>query len=86
MINIRKPWKRILNYAEIKDVRLHDLRHTFASIAVGQGAPLPIIGKQLGHKSNITTNRYAHLARDPVRKVAETTAQHIHQVLNNNGK
>lgn len=48
MINLRKSWQRICDRAGLADVRLHDLRHTAASIAVGQGASLPIIGRLLG--------------------------------------
>jgi hypothetical protein len=48
----------------LPDVRLHDLRHSFASLAIGRGVSLPMIGKLLGHRRVTTTQRYAHLARD----------------------
>ena len=56
------------------DARLYDLRHTFASVGAGGGLSLPIIGKLLGHTQQRTTQRYAHLADDPVREAAEKIA------------
>jgi integrase len=53
-------------YAGLQDVRLHDLRHSYASLAAGRGVSLQMIGKLLGHKVAATTMRYAHLARDHV--------------------
>jgi site-specific recombinase XerD len=55
--------------AGLDGVRLHDMRRTFASIAAGAGASLYVIGKMLGHKNLATTQRYAHLANDPLRSV-----------------
>jgi integrase len=59
-------WDRIREAAELKDVHIHDLRHTFASYGVSAGFTLPMIGKLLGHTKTATTERYAHLADDPV--------------------
>lgn len=56
---------------EVPNVRLHDLRHSFASILVSGGASLPLIGQMLGHTQVQTTQRYAHLYDDPMRKAAE---------------
>ncbi|MFZ0352934.1 MAG: site-specific integrase, partial [Pseudolabrys sp.] len=56
-------------------VRLHDLRHSFASILVSAGASLPLIGQMLGHTQPQTTARYAHLYDDPLRKAAETVGE-----------
>lgn len=53
------------------DVRLHDLRHTAASVAVGLGEGLPVVGRLLGHRQASTTQKYAHLADDPVKRAAE---------------
>jgi integrase len=53
-----------------KDARLYDLRHTFASVGAGGGLSLPIIGRLLGHTQARTTQRYAHLADDPLREAA----------------
>ncbi len=70
MINLRKPWTRICQRAKLEGVRLHDLRHTAASIAVGQGASLPIIGRLLGHSQAQTTQRYAHVDSNPALNAA----------------
>ena len=64
LINIQKPWRLIRERAGLNDVRLHDLRHTYASLAVAQNLSLPIVGKLLGHKSSKSTERYAHLYND----------------------
>ena len=64
-------WQRVRARAGLKDVRIHDLRHTFASTAVAAGQGLPIIGKLLGHTQVQTTARYAHLAADPVKSAAD---------------
>lgn len=66
--DLKRPWERISRHAELDDVRLHDLRHTFASVSVATGMSLPMIGALLGHKSPSTTARYAHLADDPLRR------------------
>ena len=85
MVNLRKPWMRIIKSAGIEHVRLHDLRHSFASFAVSSGASLNLIGAQLGHRSLTTTQRYSHLTRDPVRKATETTANIIAEAMRANG-
>ena len=64
-------WQRLRARAGLKDARIHDLRHTFASAAVAAGQGLPMIGKLLGHTQVQTTARYAHLAADPVKAAAE---------------
>ena len=63
------PWKAIRKAARLDGVRLHDLRHTYASILASGGASLPMIGKLLGHSNINTTARYAHLATDPLREL-----------------
>ena len=68
--------------AGLKDVRIHDLRHTFASTAVAAGQGLPMIGKLLGHTQVQTTARYAHLAADPVKDAANRVAASIAASLN----
>jgi integrase len=75
LVNITKAWYRIRKAAGIEDVRIHDLRHSFASVAVSGGLTLPMIGKLLGHKKSTTTERYAHLADDPVRAANEEVAR-----------
>ncbi|NVJ64370.1 MAG: tyrosine-type recombinase/integrase [Flavobacteriaceae bacterium] len=69
--DLKKPWAAVLRRAGIQNVRLHDLRHTHASFGVSAGMGLPIVGKLLGHSRSSTTERYAHLADDPVRQASE---------------
>lgn len=71
LINLQKPWRAVREAAKLDDVRLHDLRHSFASFAVGAGLSLPVIGGLLGHKSVQTTARYAHLAQNPLRQATD---------------
>ena len=66
-----KTWGRILKKAEIEDLRLHDLRHNFGSVSAGLNMSLPTIAKMLGHSQTVTTERYAHLADNPVQAAAE---------------
>ncbi|MDE0332934.1 MAG: tyrosine-type recombinase/integrase [Nitrospinae bacterium] len=70
-------WQSVRSRADLHDVRLHDLRHSFASRALALGEGLPMIGKLLGHARIETTSRYAHLARDSVRASAERVAASI---------
>ena len=65
----RAPGSLRGNTAGLDDVRLHDLRHSYASLALGRGVSLAVIGKLLGHRNPATTQRYAHLARDAVQAV-----------------
>lgn len=72
--SIQRPWELIRKRADLEGVRLHDLRHSYASVAVAGGGSLPMIGKLLGHRQSSTTERYAHLAddpNDPVRQLNE---------------
>ncbi len=64
LADVQGPWELLRKAAGIEDVRIHDLRHTFASRAVALGQGLPTIGKLLGHTQTQTTARYAHLAAD----------------------
>ena len=66
--DLKRPWKRITDHAGLGGVRLHDLRHTFASQGAASGMSLQMIGALLGHKSPETTARYAHLTDDPLRR------------------
>lgn len=73
--DLKRPWARITEYAGLnnpKPLRLHDLRHSFASIGVASGMGLPIVGKLLGHASPQTTARYAHIAEDASRRALNT--------------
>jgi integrase len=74
---VQKAWRRIRALAGLQDVRLHDLRHTHASEAVSAGESLYIVGKILGHTHAATTQRYSHLAEDPIRHAANRTAARL---------
>jgi integrase len=72
---VNKVWnKKVRPAAKLAGLRLHDLRHSFASFALADGASLPLIGKALGHASARSTERYAHVKDDPLRAVAEAVA------------
>ena len=72
-----KVWRSIRAKAGLEDVRLHDLRHSFASVGVNSHMSLPIIGKLLGHNDQATTERYAHIANNPAIDAAEAIAAEI---------
>lgn len=74
---IDKVWSRVRNEAGLSDVRLHDLRHSFASVGAASGLSLPIIGALLGHKHATTTARYAHLSADPLRAANDAVGARI---------
>lgn len=80
-VGIQKPWQRVRALASLPDVRIHDLRHAFASVAVAGGDSLFIVGKILGHRQSSTTERYAHLAPDPAKAVADRTAERLRRML-----
>ncbi|HZT24133.1 MAG TPA: site-specific integrase [Pseudolabrys sp.] len=73
--DIRRFWADIRKIAGLEGVRVHDLRHTFASLLASGGMSLPMIGKLLGHNSTKTTQRYAHLLDDPVRHGADAVGE-----------
>jgi integrase len=70
-VHINEAWAELRKAANIPDVRLHDLRHTYASVLVSAGLSLPVIGALLGHATPVTTHRYAHLTDDPLRAATE---------------
>jgi integrase len=74
-------WQRVRARAGLKDVRIHDLRHTFASTAIAEGQGLSMIGKLLGHTQLQTTARYAHLATDPVVAAADQVSMRLADCL-----
>jgi integrase len=77
LVNLEKPWRKIRGIAQLPDVRLHDLRHSFASVGAGAGLGLPVIGALLGHAQAATTARYAHLAADPLQQAADLIGQRL---------
>jgi integrase len=79
--DLKKPWLAIQRYAELEGVRIHDLRHTFASIGAGASLGLPIVGKLLGHTQPATTARYAHLDADPLRRASNLIGDRLTAAL-----
>ncbi len=77
LADLNKPWRAVRRHAGIDDVRLHDLRHSFASVGASAGMSLPIVGALLGHKQPSTTERYAHLDASPLRQASDTIAAKI---------
>jgi len=81
LVNLEKPWRRIRAAAGLNDVRLHDLRHSFASVGAAAGYGLPVIGALLGHTQAATTHRYAHLAADPLKQASDAIGRQIADAL-----
>jgi integrase len=81
LTDMQKPWRRIRKLADLPDVRIHDLRHTFASSGVALGQGLPIIGRLLGHTQPQTTARYAHLAATPALEVADKISENLADLI-----
>jgi len=81
LVNLAKPWHRLCAAANLQGVRLHDLRHTAASIGVGSGVTLPIVGRLLGHSQPQTTQRYAHVDSDPALIAANRIGEAIAKLI-----
>jgi integrase len=79
--DLKRPWEAVTKRAGLAGVRLHDLRHTYASFGAGGGLGLPVIGRLLGHSQAATTSRYAHLDSDPLRRASEAIAGRIAAAL-----
>lgn len=79
--DLQHPWQRIRKRANLSGVRIHDLRHTYASNAVSSGMPIQMVGRLLGHTQLQTTMRYAHLADDPVKQAAEENASRLEALV-----
>lgn len=77
LTDLQHPWRPIRARAGLPDVRIHDLRHSYASGALALGEDLPMIGKLLGHTQMQTTARYAHLANNPVKAAAGKVSDFI---------
>ena len=80
-VDLKKPWAAVSKHAGLEGVRIHDLRHSFASIGAGASLGLPIIGKLLGHTQPATTARYSHLDADPLHRAANLIGRHIAAAL-----
>jgi integrase len=83
--DLKRPWSRITVHSGLDGLRLHDLRHSFASVGAASGMGLGTVGKLLGHASPTTTARYSHLADDPLRRAADGIAGSISAALNAGG-
>lgn len=79
--DLKRPWKRISAFAGLPELRLHDLRHSYASVGAASGMGLAIVGKLLGHASTATTARYAHFADDPLRRASDSISNTIAAAL-----
>lgn len=73
--DLKRPWRKVLALAKFKDVRIHDLRHTYASQLISEGVPLSVVGEMLGHTQWQTTQGYAHVDDNPLRKAANKVAE-----------
>ena len=82
LVNLNESWNRVRRRAGLDGVRLHDLRHSFASRALSLGESLPMIGRLLGHRKVQTAARYAHLARDSVKAAGERVSDSLAADLN----
>lgn len=71
VVEIKRVWRQLCKAAGISGLRIHDLRHSFASQLASGGASLPLIGALLGHSNPATTHRYSHLFDDPQRAAVE---------------
>ncbi len=81
-VGLPKAWLRIRKRAGFENARIHDLRHSFASVGAGAGMGLQVVGKLLGHKDPKTTARYSHIADDPARAAADRIAGSIAAAMN----
>jgi integrase len=80
---LKRTWEAVRHAAGLPDLRLHDLRHSHASVAVSGGLSLPVIGQLIGHKEVGTTQRYAHFAADPLRRAADDVSAQISAAMTN---
>ena len=81
LTDVQKPWRRIRKAAGLDGVRIHDLRHSFASDALEMGEDLTMIGRMLGHSDIKTTARYAHLKKTPLRTATDRVSGRIASIL-----
>jgi integrase len=83
--DLKRPWAMVTREAGLDGLRIHDLRHSFASFGAGGGLGLPIVGKLLGHANAVTTARYAHLDADPLRIASERIGSTIAAAMGEGG-
>lgn len=82
LVGLPRAWEGVREWCGLEGVRLHDLRHSFASVGAVSGDSLPVIGALLGHADSKTTSRYAHLTQDPIKAAANRIAGTIAAALN----
>lgn len=83
--DLKRPWAMVLRGAGLQGVRIHDLRHTYASHGAAAGMGLTIVGRLLGHADVKTTNRYTHFDADPMRRAADAIGSTLAAALGSNG-
>ena len=81
LVNIQAAWRLIRKEADLEDVRLHDLRHSFATVGTASNLSLPIIGGLLGHSHPATTQRYAHVHNDPLKRATYLIGEQIQAAM-----
>lgn len=86
LATVTRVWLATRHRAKLDDVRLHDLRHSFASASASSGGSLLLIGKLLGHRNTSTTAKYAHLLDDPIREAADTASNTLSDWLDGKGR
>jgi integrase len=84
LVEIKRVWESVRHAAKLEGVRLHDLRHSFASVGASGGLSLPMIGALLGHREVSTTQRYAHLGDDPRKAAADRVATQVAAAMREN--
>jgi integrase len=82
--DLKRPWRAVTRRARLEGLRIHDLRHSFASVGAGSGMGLPIVGKLLGHADHATTARYAHLDNDPLRRASNAIGKAVADAMDGN--
>lgn len=80
--DLKRPWAMVKRAAALEDLRLHDLRHTYASYCAAAGMGLTIVGRLLGHKDVRTTNRYSHFEAGPLQRASNATGNTISTAMN----
>ena len=84
LVDVKRFWTKIIDEANIKNLRIHDLRHTYASHLVSSGLSLSIVGRLLGHSNPNTTQRYAHLADQVLRDATNLFAGKLKKITQKN--
>jgi integrase len=86
LVEIKKAFKAVCEAAGITNFRIHDLRHSFASMLASDGISLPVIGRLLGHTQASTTMRYSHLLDDPLREATQLVSNRLDKTGNRDGR